>query len=445
MMQSRERSRRDADPSSGSFPVVPSPCETAAEAPGRGKSFQSVGRQISTIVLLSLLFFALLYARRSAQLLHPQVWDEDGTRNIPGLMNDGLKSLFYPVNGYLIVVPKVITAVSLAISGLYYPLISTIITWLFIVYVCIAISVSPTWLKGGLLLGVFTLLIPSDPEVFGIPLYSFWWASLLLFLVVLWDPESTRVGMRVLYTVAGGLSSPVIFIAAPLLACRVIFGPNRKRELTVLATAVACCFAQGVAMAKHLQLGTGKVNAGALHYVLPEFVGSYFGGNFNRKTDHLVWIDAAVFLLFLLMAIPFLRRRPQYLYLFALWCGSVAIVARRVDLAIINTRYAAPRYFFLPFALMSWFLVSVMVENKQLHMKVFAAVLLLAAVLNMRSVRTHAQRDFQWAQHLAACAQSDHYSIPISYNGQEAWFMQLDRKQCRALQRAGLIHIDQGR
>src|ERR1700684_3646189 len=86
---------------------------------------------------LFLLFFSLLYLRRSEQLLHPQVWDEDGSQIIPGLLAHGLRALFYPMNGYLILTPKVISAISLAISCVYYPLISTIFTWIFIISVCI--------------------------------------------------------------------------------------------------------------------------------------------------------------------------------------------------------------------------------------------------------------------------------------------------------------------
>ncbi len=392
--------------------------------------------------LLFLLFFLLLYWRRSAQLLHPQVWDEDGTQIIPGLLVHGWKSLFYPVNGYLIFVPKLISAVSLSISGLYYPLISTILAWIFVVGVCMAISLSPIMLRGGPLLALFTLLVPCDPEVFGIPLYTFWWASLLLFLVALWDPKSTDLKWRLAFTVLGGLSSPMIFLLAPFLVLRVFLLKQKFREFTILITALFCCSAQTLAMLHaSAPLTVGLPNTHNLKEILPKFIGGYLAGNFVRTTDHLIWIAAAIFLVFLAWLSPFVLRRPAYMFLIALWCGAAYIIASRVDLSILQTRVSGPRYFFLPFVLLAWFLVSVLSEAERYGLKWFAAALLLASVLNMWPVRSRAQRDFHWAEQLANCGQADPFSMAISFDGQRPWFVQLNRSECQALQQAGPIRL----
>jgi hypothetical protein len=404
---------------------------------------QSYGKRVFRYVLLFALFFGLLYLRRSAQLLHPQVWDEDGTMILPGLIDHGLKSLFYPVNGYLILLPKLISAISLLVSGLYYPLVSTLISWIFIVYVCITIAVSPTWLKGGALLGIATLLIPSDPEVFGIPLYSFWWASLLLFLLVLWDQNSNDVGRRIVFAVLGGLSSPMILLVTPFLAIRAVVFKDKRRELVVFAVALFCCCIQMVAMLHSAgQLTAGTMGTRSLLYVLPKFVGGYLAGNFVRTTNHLVWIATGFIFVFLLIVFPFIRKHPQYLYLIALWCGAIYLTGRRVDLSILQPRYAGPRYFFLPFVLLSWFLVSTMTETQRWDIRLFAAGLLLVSVLNMLPVRTRPQQDFHWAEQLSSCGRSDQYWIPISFDGERPWFLHVNRDQCMALQHAGLINLD---
>ncbi len=388
------------------------------------------------------LFFFLLYLRRSAQLLHPQVWDEDGTQIIPGLLDHGLRSLFYPVNGYLILVPKLISAISLSISGLYYPLVSTVITWFFIIGVCIAIAISPIWLKGGVFLGAATLLIPSDPEAFGIPLYSFWWASLLLFLVVLWDDKSIDLKWRISFTLLGGLSSPIIVLVAPLLILRAVVLREKRREAIVAATAVFCCLLQSVVILRSVgTLSSGSINERSLRYVLPRFLGGYLTGNFNRTTSNLIWLATGFFIAFCLMTIPFIWKRPWYLYVIGLWCGSIYLIGRRVDLSLLQPRTGAPRYFFLPFVLVSWFLVSVLVECKRLDIKSFAAFLVFISLVNMLPVRTRPQNDFHWRQELGRCSDFPEYSIPISFNGQDAWFLKVNRAQCQALQQAGLIRM----
>jgi hypothetical protein len=163
---------RDAAPLNQARPPIPR-STIARPEPNFGSRAATSGtsaRPALYYAALFLLFFFLLYLRRPAQLLHPQVWDEDGTQIVPGLIDHGLKSLFYPVNGYLVLVPKLISAISLSISGVHYPLVSTVITWIFISWVCLEIATSQTWLCGGALLGIATLLIPSDPEAFGSPL-----------------------------------------------------------------------------------------------------------------------------------------------------------------------------------------------------------------------------------------------------------------------------------
>ena len=389
-----------------------------------------------------LLFSALLFLRRPAQLLNPQVWDEDGTQIVPGLIDHGVRSLVYPVNGYLVVLPKLISATSLAISGLHYPLVSTVLAWLVTVAVCMFIAFSPTYLKGGIVLGAATLLVPCDPEVFGIPLYTFWWASLLLFLVVLWDENSNDVKLRTSFVVIGGLSSPMIFLVAPFLIVRAAVLKGKKRELLILSAALFCCGAQAIAMFHSAEpLAKGKMSWANLGYVLPKFVGGYLAGNYIRRTNHLVWIATGVLGMFLLMAVPFIRRHPRYLYLIGLWCGTVYFIGRRVDLSVLQPRYAGPRYYFLPFVLLTWFLVSVMSESGWWKVRFFAAVLLVFSIFNMLPVRTRPQRDFEWAKHVANCTASDPYSIPVSFDGQRPWYVVVNRGQCLALQRAGLIHM----
>lgn len=390
-----------------------------------------------------LLFFALLFLRRSAQLLNPQVWDEDGTQIIPGLIDHGIKSLIYPVKGYLVLLPKLISATSLAISGLYYPLVSTVITWVLIAGICTIISTSPTYLKGGVLLGAATLVVPTDPEVFGIPLYTFWWASLLLFLVVLWDPNSSDSKLRIIFILIGGLSSPIVFLVTPFQILRAAISKSKKQELVLVWTALFCCCVQALAMVHSAEpLTSGTVGVAKLKYALLKFLGGYLAGNFVRRTNHLVWMATASFVAFLLTSIPFMRKHPGYIYLIGLWCGTIAFIGLRVDLSILQPRYAGPRYFFLPFVLLSWFLVSIFSESERLDIRLFAAALLLASAVNMLPVRTRAQQDFQWAKHLANCGHSDRYSIPISFDGEHSWFLQVNRHQCSALQRAGLINMN---
>jgi hypothetical protein len=389
------------------------------------------------ILLGSLL---LLFARRSAQLLHPQVWDEEGTKIIPDLLYHGFLSLVHPINGYLIIVPKVIVGLSLTVSSLFLPLISTVLAWLFIGGVCVAIAVSPTWLKGGVLVCLATLLIPSDPEIFGIALYSFWWASLLLFLVVLWHEESTILWWRVVFVVAGGLSSPVIFLITPFLGMRLLLFKLKRQEALVFGTAVFACIIQAVAMHNAAEpLARSTITLAKLKLAAPQFLGSYLVGNWPHKTDNLLWLAAGMILAFAVATVPFLIERPKYLFLIGLWIGTMLLSAARVDLSIINQQFSGPRYFFFPFALLSWYLVVILMEGGWNGIRWAAGLLLIASIANAVPVLSRSHEDFQWAEHVVSCGWFADYSIPVSFDGRNPWFLDLTHDQCELLQHAGLI------
>ena len=98
-------------------------------------------------VLLAAAFLLLLFSRRPAQLLSPQVWSEDGLHVVADLLSHGWWSIAYPLYDYLLVVPRLVSAVSLWISFYYYPLVSTLVSWSVIVAVGVAIARSPTLLR----------------------------------------------------------------------------------------------------------------------------------------------------------------------------------------------------------------------------------------------------------------------------------------------------------
>jgi hypothetical protein len=385
-------------------------------------------------------FLFLLFVRRSSQLIHPQIWDEEGTQIIPGFLKHGLMSLDTPVNGYLVTVPKIIMGISLSVSSLHLPLIATVLTWLFIAGVCMAIAKAPTWLKGGVLICLATLLVPTDPEVFGISLYSFWWASLLLFLVVLWEDKSANISWRVTFVFLGGLSSPVIFLITPFLAMRTLIFKPRSREAVVLIAASVCCIVQVLAMHHSNQpIAHGTINIHNLRLIVPKFLGSYLTGNFPGATDKLLWFSAGIVVSFLIASVSFVTEQPRYLFLLGLWAGTILLSAARVDLSLLHPRLGGPRYFFFPYVLLSWYLVSILVESKRGGLRWAAGTLLFISLLNVLPVLSRSHSDFRWTDHVVSCGQFDHYRIPISFDGYTPWFMDLDHTQCERLQHWGII------
>ena len=99
-------------------------------------------------ILLSI-GFVLLLARAWPRLLYPEVWNEDGTDNLSGFLQNGLSNLSEPVGGYLHVVPKLVTMLASSISISWYPMISTVLAWGVTLAVFCLVATAPIRLQGG--------------------------------------------------------------------------------------------------------------------------------------------------------------------------------------------------------------------------------------------------------------------------------------------------------
>ena len=133
------------------------------------------------IRILNLLLFVILYfMRRPVDVLSPSVWAEDGALNIPQAISHGWASLLTPVQGYLIIPSKIITLVSLSISGIFYPEVAYLLTLTITIIILLLLTSDHVALEGKYFLPLIIALLPYDPEVFSTPLYIFWWTSLLL-------------------------------------------------------------------------------------------------------------------------------------------------------------------------------------------------------------------------------------------------------------------------
>lgn len=388
----------------------------------------------------AVLYFLILFLRRRAQLLNPQIWAEDGSQILRGFLDHGWASLAFPANGYLITTSKLLIGGALTLSAAYLPAIATIADWIFTVLVCLAITYCPTWLRARWCIALATLLVPSDPEVFGIPLYSFWWASLLLFLVVLWDDESADLKWRISMVLLGGLSSPIIFLVTPFLFIRLILLKQKKIEGLVLAVSVACCAVQAAMV--HNSIGNGSITASKLLLFVPKFLGSYVSGNLRNPTLPWLWVTGLLVCVFVISTMFCgAAARLRNWFILGLWVGAMLMSAVRMDLALIHPHLAGPRYFFFPFVLLSWLIISALPDCRVTSVKVFGVVLLSAAFVNALPVLSRDHVDLHWTGHVVSCSHFSEYALPIGFNGQGSWYLFLTHPQAVKLQQWGVLNV----
>jgi hypothetical protein len=366
------------------------------------------------VLLLLVLLFVLLASRRWSQLASPQVWDEEGAM-IGGFLEHGWNDLLRPLNGYLLLVPKLIVGVSLAVSLSHYPAVATGLAWAVILAVGLAVALSPTHLRARAACAVAVFAVPTDPEVFGLALYTFWWASILVLLLAVWDERRPAVALRLAYLAAGGLSSPVIVAVLPVLYFRAWRFRERRAEVGIALAATAVCAVQlhfvALGHAGHLP-PPGSV----LRNVVPKLLGGFAVGDLVSSAA-VMWLSGTVLSVAVAAWCFRDRRNPAAWTLLFLLAGAVALSVSRVDPGIINQRFAGPRYFFFPFVLESWILIQA-ASGPRLRLSGMLAVLLLGlAAVNAVPAWRRTHVDLHWAEHVRSAACFPDYAVPIEFDG----------------------------
>lgn len=376
---------------------------------------------------LLLLGFLLLLLRAWPRLIHPEVWIEDGTQNLNGFINEGVINLLSPVGGYLVVVPKMITLMSLSISFIAYPLISTVVSWFFILFVFLVIARAPTYFRGQILLATSCFFIPSDPECFGLPMYTYWWSSLLLFVVIFWK-ESQNLILRMVLLVIASLSSPVCLVTLPLFWFRVWKFKKISSEMWLAIFATALSFSQLIVMIANSN--PGQLNLSSIFWVIPTFFGSYLVGNLNADLN---WIMGSILSLFLFIAM--LKNRnwviSAVLYLLL---ASIFMSIYRVDIRILHPIDAGPRYFFFPYILLSWLLIQFLF-GENCFIKVAASSFWFISCANAIPHLDRRHDSLSWREHVYQCAQTQTHAFPIHFAGgkNNVWNLVLTGEQCAKL------------
>jgi len=286
--------------------------------------------------------------------------------------------------------------------------------------VLLLIAWHPSRLAGGAWLSLCVLMIPTDPEAFGIPLYSLWWASLLLPVTLFWDQHAAHLPWRIGGIVLGGLSSPLILLAMPLFWVRAWLYRGLRREW-LLAAAATLCFAVQLSVMIQARVGSRipPFTLDAAIAVIENFFGYYLVG--QARLLRAPWILAAAGAVLLVVTGTGLwrqRKTPAMWFLVYLWLGSIALSAARINAAVINPLHAGPHYFFFPYILLSWLLLQIALSPAgRPWLRRTALVMLAVAAVNALPHLSRWHDDLDWRRHVASSIHFDRYAIPIESDG----------------------------
>ena len=387
---------------------------------------------VKNISILSLLFFILLFLRRGMQLLHPDIWNEDGYFNMGSFILSGWHNLYEPTQGYLVLIPKLITDISMSISFIYYPEVSTYLTWLFTIILALTVVYAPTMLKYPVLAALFIFLIPTNAEAFGLPLFTLWFSAILLFLAALWKPGEKQIMKNTLLVLAG-FSSPTIVIIIPIQIFRMIMLPNKKEELLTLLLSIGISAIQLSFIFSRTVVGDPiQPDFLLLQNIIHKFFAFYYLGAFEVGTV-VLWIGGLY--LIVLMVTYFLQNRKDIYFqiLVYLFFATIALSVSRFNPIQINPIFGGgARYFFLPYILLSWVLIYMLVKNKWYEIAILP-ILTLSIITALQGFCL-TQDSLNWRKHITLCQNAKgKYSIPIQNDGRamDSWYFTLDAKICK--------------
>jgi hypothetical protein len=391
-------------------------------------SFPSNALQAVALIALAI---AVLFARRPDQFLHPYIWVEDGDPILKAYAERGFASFWDPVSGYLILATKLVTLSAFKLSIEWAPEIALILIVAFTCAVVLAVALSPTHLRWPFLCAIATLTIPVDPEVYAVSMLAFWWAGLLLILALLWDADRGATWLRAGYVVLGGLSSPLTVPFAALFTLRALLERRTSEFITAtLAVAVALIQARVIFGYHHIDYAR-LIDPHVVTVAMNKFAGYLFVG--PRYGHYYVGPIALA-----LLGIALWQIRARLTLHFALlvlgWAAICATTALRNPIDVIDPLNGGPRYFFYPFITLTWILIWVAaLSPAHARVLVLAGCLMGVAWVYKRMTRSHDAMD--WRGHIAACARSDRYDLPIHYDGRadNMWYVRLTGQQCRDL------------
>lgn len=343
----------------------------------------------------------------------------------------GLVSVFEPLNGYFILIARLMSLAAFKASFLWAPELSAALAVALTCAVIVAIALSPTLLPRPYLFAIVPLVIPSDPEVFNVALYSVWWAGVLLLLVLIWDSDRGKLWLRVAYTVVGGLSSPLIVPFAAILWLRVLI-MRRLSELVTAAVAGAFAAIQTIAVTSS-QIVPHRPPPDPLA-VADTFAGIFVATPRNWLSE----LHPGLYVLSILAVAAFLARRKLRWEITLLALAWIAVCfsayLRLGEVRVLSPVGAGPRYFFFPLIIMIWIGLWIALQSSTWMRAIMGLGLALALSFAGRQMaRYHDPID--WRAEVTACARADAYKLPIHFDGirEHLWHIALTGAQCQAM------------
>ncbi len=372
---------------------------------------------------------AVLFARKPDAFLNPQFWAEDGTVFFAQAYSDGLSSLTFTYSGYYHLLPRLVALVAQLCP---YPLAPAIYNFAALggMWAVVAKLHSPRLrLPYPLAYSLVLVLVPHfTGEVFMNLTNVQWPLALLLFLTALQDPPKRRLDWfcDILVITLVGLSTPLVVLVCPVWVVRALWLRSGWLVAVAAISLLVACLQVQAFRSNPVSLAP---SAGHEQSVWVELLGHkafgtfFLGRQVPYKLSPLVLVAAAAvlgtWLVWRLMKSPPTGTRVALPGLaFGLLAMAAAFYKFRVAADLLVPASAAIRYFYLPWVVTCWALVTLVIEERR-WLRVPPALLLIVILHSSTTTvfRTPPFKDLGWASYEGRLEAREHLWIPINPPG----------------------------
>jgi hypothetical protein len=221
---------------------------TAAQAGGQYSDNFSLQRWLAhsgksrDILLIFIIVFAVLCFRRYDAFFNPQLWSEDGTSVLLGYETNGIKSLVYPIDQYLILLPHLVGVIFgiLHVDLLYIPLCYNLSCFVVIFLISVQLWYSANYLnlKYKILYATCFLFVPVGSDMFMNLVndtgFTYLFTVNFLFVGYKHGNKYLNIFLIILFSFSG----PFTLILSPLIVLIIFLDRKKLTPYTITAYAI---------------------------------------------------------------------------------------------------------------------------------------------------------------------------------------------------------------
>lgn len=375
-----------------------------------------------------LVVLGILAWRKTDAFLNPQFWAEDGTVFFQQAYGGGFESLWTTYAGYYHLLPRLIAWLATFAPFEIIPAIYNFAALLAMWSVVMMLHSPRLQLRWPLAFSLPLVLVPHfTGEVFMNLTNMQWPLAILLLLTVLQEePRSWRgfcADALILFWV--GLSTPLIVLTLPILFVRVW---QRRSRWWIMESALALAVSALQVFAFWQQPTVLAASPSYQPSAWVELLGWKTFGTFflGRKLPYeysasLLLAVGIVLLGWMIWRLSGLAERHRLAFpglAFGLATCVLAFFKFRDAVDLLVPAAAAIRYFYIPWVMVCWSLIILLLEDRAWGRWIAGALLLVILHSSLTTVfRAPPFQDYAWSSHAPALEAREHVWIPINPPG----------------------------